>query len=82
MSDHQHNEQFLQELYDQFSKDIDEEIIIDVVEHMKNCPDCKIYVDSVKQIVKIYRVNESEQTVPDDVSERLFKTLRIKRTQA
>ncbi len=79
MKTHGHDEKFMQNLHQQLGKNFDAEIFEDVAKHMKNCPDCKIYVDSVKQTVKIYRVTETEHSVPEDVSERLFKTLKIKR---
>jgi predicted anti-sigma-YlaC factor YlaD len=79
MNAHKHDEGLLQELRKQFGNDIDAEIIEDVARHMKDCPDCKIYVDSVQQTVKIYRVTETEKSVPEGVSERLFKTLKLKR---
>ncbi|MBC8346480.1 MAG: zf-HC2 domain-containing protein [Candidatus Marinimicrobia bacterium] len=79
MTVHHHNKDLLEKLQKQFGKDIDAEILEDVSRHMKECPDCKIYVDSVQQTVKIYRVTETEKLVPEDVSERLFKTLKLHR---
>jgi predicted anti-sigma-YlaC factor YlaD len=61
----------------QLGEDFDSEILEDVAKHLENCPDCRVYYDSVKQIVKIYRVTETETDIPSDVSERLFKILKI-----
>jgi predicted anti-sigma-YlaC factor YlaD len=79
MPDHKHNKKFLERLHAQFGQDIDAEILVEIAKHMEDCPDCKIYVDSVKQTVKIYRTTEKEKSVPEDVSKRLFKTLKLKR---
>jgi len=79
MNTHQHNEGLFKKIQIQFGENIDAEILEDVAKHMDDCPDCKIYVDSVQQTVKIYRVTEMEKSVPDDVSDRLFKTLKLKR---
>jgi len=79
MPEHKHNKKFLERLHAQFGQDIETKILKEIAEHMGNCPDCKIYVDSVKQTVKIYKVTQSDQSVPEDVSNRLFKTLKLKR---
>jgi len=57
---------------------MDARIIEEVAKHMEECPDCRIFVDSVKQTIKLYRVTEKETSIPDDVSERLFKVLDLK----
>ncbi len=79
MNHHNHDKQLLDSLQSQFGKDIDSEVMENIAKHMKDCPDCKIYVDSVKHTVKIYRTTEKNQSVPEDVSDRLFKTLKLKR---
>lgn len=77
MKNHQHEIELLEKIKLQLGQDVDADVIKDVAKHMEECPDCKIYVDSVQQTVKIYRVTETEQSIPDDVSERLFKVLKL-----
>ncbi len=74
---HNHKKEILKLLEQQLGKDIDADLIQEVAQHMEECPDCKIYVDSVKQTIKLYRTTENEQSIPDDVSERLYKTLQL-----
>ncbi len=74
---HQHGKKMIDKIAEELGSDFDSEVIEEVAEHMKNCPDCKIYVDSVKQTIKIYRVSESDTSVPEEVSDRLFKTLKL-----
>lgn len=62
----------------QLGKNFDADIIQEVANHMEECPDCKIYVDSVQQTIKLYRSAESDQEIPEDVSDRLFKVLDLK----
>lgn len=77
MTKHDHGKEMLKKIQEQLGRDVDAAVIKDVARHMEECPDCRIYVDSVQQTVKIYRVTETEQTIPDDVSERLFKVLKL-----
>ena len=68
----------IKKIEDQLGNDFDAEIVAEVAEHMRDCPDCKIYVDSVKQTIKLFRVTETDTSVPEDVSDRLFKMLKLK----
>jgi len=70
-----------QQLREQLGRDIDADIIESVAQHMQKCPDCKIYIDSVLETVNLYKVTESEQSLPQEVSERLFKTLDLKKVK-
>ncbi len=44
---------------------------------MEECPECKVYYDTIQRSVKLYRVVENECELPDSVSERLFKVLDL-----
>ncbi|MCK5331223.1 MAG: hypothetical protein KAK01_07435 [Candidatus Marinimicrobia bacterium] len=74
---HQHDEKMMNKIAEQLGNDFNAKVIAEVAEHMRECPDCKIYVDSVKQTIKLYRVTESESSVPEDVSDRLFTVLKL-----
>ncbi|MFQ6612443.1 MAG: hypothetical protein ACE5D2_05005 [Fidelibacterota bacterium] len=73
-----HKAALLKQLQEQLCLDIDAPLIIDVAKHLEECPDCRVYVDSVQQMVKIYRVTEKDQTIPEGISDRLFKVLKLK----
>ncbi len=81
IENHHHRENIIKQVQEQLGKDIDQTILEDVAKHMEECPDCKIYVDSVQETVKIYKVTESEQTIPNEVSDRLFKVLNLKKVE-
>ena len=68
----------MKQLREQLGKDIHADILEDLAQHMKECPDCKIYVDTVRQTVELYRVVESPTKVPEEVTERLYKRLHLK----
>ncbi|HKJ69765.1 MAG TPA: hypothetical protein VKA68_17545 [bacterium] len=72
-----HKETF-HKLCDDLSTDIDAELCDEVKEHIKDCPDCKIYVDTLRQTVYLYRgEQEQEEGIPAEVSDRLFKVLKL-----
>lgn len=76
---HKHKQKMIKLVELQLGKDFNAAIIEEVAQHMEECPDCKIYVDSVQQTIKLYRTTEKQQSIPDDVSDRLFKVLKLKR---
>jgi predicted anti-sigma-YlaC factor YlaD len=49
----------------------------EIENHMEECPDCRIVVDTLQKTIYLYKADESEQTLPEDVRNRLFKRLNI-----
>jgi hypothetical protein len=47
-----------------------------IEEHLRECPECRMYVDTLKRTVVLYR-SLGGVKVPADVSQRLFKTIRL-----
>lgn len=74
-----HKESF-QKLCDDLSTDINAELCDEVKEHLKDCPDCRVYVDTLRQTVYLYRGEYQEEQkagIPEEVSDRLFKVLKL-----
>lgn len=44
--------------------------------HLRSCPDCRLYVDTLKRTVVLYR-SLGREPVPDEVQKRLFATIRL-----
>ncbi|MBT3251292.1 MAG: hypothetical protein HN729_09250 [Candidatus Marinimicrobia bacterium] len=64
---------------EQMGGDIDKQACEELQRYMEECPDCKVYFDSVTKVVKMYRKCDEEQDVPEDVTNRLFKVLNLKK---
>ena len=47
-----------------------------VDEHLKDCPDCKVYLDTLNKTITLYR-DLGDVAVPRDVQSRLFATIRL-----
>ena len=46
--------------------------------HIAECPDCSIVVDTLKRTISLYKENSSEAVhLPTDVRERLYKCLAL-----
>jgi predicted anti-sigma-YlaC factor YlaD len=72
-----HHKRALQLICKALEEDLDTPVCTELVVHFKTCPTCRIYFNSVRKTVKMYRTVQSVQAVPQDVSLRLFKVLNL-----
>ncbi|NOZ74117.1 MAG: hypothetical protein GXO90_01895 [FCB group bacterium] len=72
-------EEMIRLVEDYLGEDHDREVVKEIRQYMDECPECRIYIDSVKDTIKLYRVTQFESSIPDDVSDRLFKKLNLNR---
>ncbi|MBI5806332.1 zf-HC2 domain-containing protein [candidate division TA06 bacterium] len=63
-----------------FSQYLDKELAQQVCrkleKHLKDCPDCQTYFDTLKKTVTLYR-GLGPQKVPADAQRRLYKVIRL-----
>ena len=64
-------------LKNKLSDDIDNNTIQELADHIKECEDCKMNVDTIRQTVKLVRTGDFEVLLPPSVSKRLFKVLDL-----
>jgi len=71
---------------DYLDKETGQRVCRQVEEHLAQCPDCKLYLDTLNRSITLYR-GLGDVPVPQDVESRLFATIRLasfikkKRTQ-
>lgn len=58
-------------------EDYDAELIDDVAKHLDECPDCKVYINSVHETIELYRETDSRVELPEKISKRLIKVLKL-----
>ena len=57
--------------------DLDSEPCQELQNHLHECPQCEVFIDEIKNTVKLYKkANECEET-PNSVSKKLFATLDL-----
>lgn len=74
-----HNVELQKKICLDFGADLNSELCQEVGALMETCPECKVYYDTMKRSVKLYKVIEDECDVPENVSERLFKVLNLEK---
>ncbi|MDI6740464.1 MAG: zf-HC2 domain-containing protein [Candidatus Edwardsbacteria bacterium] len=61
---------------DYIDKDMREAVCRKVDEHLKDCPDCRVYLDTLNKTITLYR-DLGDVAVPRDIQSRLFATIRL-----
>lgn len=79
MSDHLHKN--CQALLGSLSEYIDGELPADlcreIEKHLEGCDNCRVVLNTTKRTIDLVQVPADEETVPDDVRERLFLRLNL-----
>lgn len=65
------------QICDFMGEDLNAPACQEVAEHLEKCPNCKVYLDTVKKTVTICRENEKEEAMPKEVKNRLYKVLNL-----
>ena len=79
MSDHSHEN--CQALLGSLSEYIDGELPAglcqEIEKHLEGCDNCRVVLNTTKRTIDLVQLPADEETVPDDVRERLFKRLHL-----
>jgi predicted anti-sigma-YlaC factor YlaD len=80
MSEHVHTpqcKQLLGNLSDYIDGDLQAELCAEIDEHLKNCENCRIVVNTLRKTVEIYEQASLKSDLPASVRERLFIKLDL-----
>lgn len=67
----------LSSLCDYVDGDLSPELCTALEKHMKECPRCRVVVDTVKKTVELYQETVDDTQMPEDVRERLYLRLNL-----
>jgi hypothetical protein len=57
--------------------DLDSEPCQELQEHLHKCPQCEVFIDEIKNTVKLYKKADECEETPKSVSKKLFATLDL-----
>ncbi len=57
--------------------ELDDELCNALEQHLENCDDCRIVVDTLRKTVYLYHTTAAGDEIPSDIRKRLYKTLNI-----
>lgn len=67
---------FMERLCEALGEDLSNPLCRELQDHLSQCPDCSLQVDTIKRTVEIYRALPLKE-VPNDVQERLRVRLNL-----
>ncbi len=78
MSKHNHVTcpDLLKDLSAYLDGELEETLCAEIEQHMNECENCRVVVDTMRKTVLLYQALPSEP-LPDDVEERLFRRLEL-----
>jgi predicted anti-sigma-YlaC factor YlaD len=76
---HRHEEcrQLLGSLSDYIDGDLEQVLCDEIEQHMGECDNCRIVIDTLRKTIELYQITSSPPTVPEDVRKRLFHRLDL-----
>ena len=77
MEDH-NCKHLLGSLSDYIDGELGSTVCAEIEEHLQDCENCRIVVDSLRKTVFLYKVTAGTPAMPTDVRERLYKRLDLK----
>lgn len=79
MTDHEHTQcrELLGSLSDYVDGTLGEELCQEIERHMSECRNCRVVVDTLRKTISLYRQTTGPADLPNNVRERLFRTLNL-----
>lgn len=76
-----HKKKVLDELCNYLGQDLNHPMCQELIQHVRECPDCKFYLDTVKMTVNLFRETHPTTPVPENVKKDLIKSLKLGKKQ-
>lgn len=80
MTEHQHSphcQQLLGSLSDYIDGELQAELCADLEEHLKDCENCRVVVNTLRKTVELYQQAPIPSGLPDPIRERLYYKLHL-----
>lgn len=74
---HNHDKNRIKKMCDMLGEDFDSPVCKEMMDQIKACPNCKVYIDTIKKTVLLCKENDCEEELPGDVNNRLMKLLDL-----
>lgn len=75
--EHRNCHHLLGSLSEYVDGELDDELCAALEQHLEDCENCRIVVDTLKKTVYLYHATSQEEIMPGDMRERLYRSLNI-----
>jgi predicted anti-sigma-YlaC factor YlaD len=76
-SEHESCQHLLHSLGEYVDGSLGGELCAVLEKHLKDCPRCRVVVNTLKKTVELYHETATETQIPDDVRRRLYLKLHL-----
>lgn len=77
MDEHHNCRHLLKELSEYVDGELGAELCAEIERHLAECENCRIVVDTLRKTVYLVHATAEPEGVPDEVRERLYKSLKL-----
>ncbi|MEN6300224.1 MAG: zf-HC2 domain-containing protein [Anaerolineaceae bacterium] len=74
---HERCRDLLGSLSDYVDGDLEETICHEIEQHLADCENCRVVVDTLRKTISLYREEALQTKAPEDVHQRLYKRLHL-----
>ncbi|HSF82316.1 MAG TPA: zf-HC2 domain-containing protein [Anaerolineales bacterium] len=74
---HQGCRHLLASLSEYVDGELEDKLCAEIERHLAECENCRIVIDSLEKTVYLYQTVARQESVPDEVRERLFHRLKL-----
>lgn len=74
---HQACRHLLASLSEYVDGELEDKLCAEIERHLTECENCRIVIDSLEKTVYLYQTVARQESVPDEVRERLFHRLKL-----
>ena len=75
----EHKKKTVHEICNYLGQDLDNPMCKELIQHLKECPDCQFYLETVKLTVNLFRETHPAKPVPEDLKKKLLTSLNLKK---
>ena len=75
--EHMNCRQLLGSLSEYVDGELDDELCNVLEQHLEDCENCRIVVDTLRKTVYLYHESTQDETIPTDIRTRLYRSLNI-----
>ncbi len=76
-----HSKKTINELCNYLGQDLNHPMCKELMQHVHDCPECRMYLDTVKMTVSLYKKTHESEPVPNHIKEKLLKKLNSEKHQ-
>ena len=77
MKPHKACKDMLEDLSDYVDGSAEQSLCAELEKHMEDCPDCRIFVDTLQKTIFLYRQQDEARTLPEGGRNRLYRALQF-----